>query len=337
MTIDYHVHLEEGPYSFRWMERTARAIAHFHQPKSVANGSKALVEWQVKTLASRLDNGCYSEEWLDLYLHQAKQLGLREVGIVDHLYRFKETRSYFERHMQLDESDEIGRMQRYWLDCVMTESMDDFIIAIAKAKKRWRHHGVELKLGIEADYFVGGEEELASLLQGHPWDYVIGSVHFVDGWGFDNPQTEHLFATMDQVTLQKKYGQFFSTVEQMILSNMFDFVAHLDNLKVFNYQVEDESFNLLWYEQIAQALVATQTVTEINAGLYYRYPVKEMCPGPLFLQVLVKRGVEFTVSSDAHFPDDLGKYTFANTDLLKSLGVQQLVGFDQRTKKYIEL
>lgn len=337
MTIDYHVHLEEGPYSFRWLERTSQAIANFHDLKNVDNGSKALMEWQVATLAKRLHNGCYSEEWLDLYLQRAKQLGLREVGIVDHLYRFKETRPYFERYMQLDESTEIGQLQRYWLNSVMTESMDDFVMAIGKAKDKWRQHGVELRLGIEADYFVGGEEELTALLQGYPWDYVIGSVHFIDGWGFDNPQTEHLFKKMDQSILQMKYTQFYTTVVQMIQSNMFDFVAHLDNFKVFNYHVQDEAFNLLWYEQIAQALVSTQTATEINAGLYYRYPVKEMCPGPLFLQVLVKRGVEFTVSSDAHFPDDLGNYTFANTDLLKTLGVKKLLGFQQRTKKYLEL
>lgn len=337
MTIDYHVHLEEGPYSFRWLERTTRAISHFHEASSAAKGSKALVEWQVSALASRLHNGCYSEDWLDLYLQKAKQLGLQEVGIVDHLYRFQEARAYFERYMQLDDSQEIGQLQRYWLDSVMTENRDDFVLAIAKAKKRWRQHGVELKLGIEADYFVGGEKELASLLQGQHWDYVIGSVHFVDGWGFDNPQTEHLFANMAPTTLQMKYAQFFTTVLQMIQSNMFDFVAHLDNFKVFNYHVEDEAFNLQWYEQIAQALVHTQTATEINAGLYYRYPVQEMCPGPLFLQVLVQHGVEFTVSSDAHFPDDLGKYTFDNADLLKSLGVQHLVGFNQRTKKYIAL
>jgi len=337
MTIDYHVHLEEGPYSFRWLERTAQALAQFGQPEQAATGSKALVEWQVMSLASRLHNGCYSEDWLNLYLQQAQQLGLREVGIVDHLYRFKETRAYFERYMQLDASTAIGQLQRYWLNSVMTESMDDFIYAIVKAKEKWRQQGIELKLGIEADYFVGGEEELASLLQGRPWDYIIGSVHFINGWGFDNPQTQYLFEQMDQATLQNNYAHFFSTVVQMIQSNMFDFVAHLDNFKVFNYHVEDEAFLRLWYEQIAQALVTTKTATEINAGLYYRYPVKEMCPGPLFLQVLVQNGVDFTVSSDAHFPDDLGKYTFANSDMLKNLGVQHLVGFDQRQKTYIEL
>ncbi|MFF2176854.1 histidinol phosphate phosphatase domain-containing protein [Lysinibacillus sp. NPDC058147] len=334
--IDYHVHLEEGPYSFRWLERTSQAIRFFNEDEGAAKGSKAFIELQMQQLSKRLQNGCYSEEWLDLYLQQAKQLGLREVGIVDHLYRFKETRTYFERYMQLD-NNEVGRVQRYWLDRVMTESMDDFVSAINRAKEKWSRHGISLKLGIEADYFVGGEEALASLLERYQWDYVIGSVHFVDGWGFDNPQTQYIFEDMGVATLQQNYTRFFATVEKMILSNMFDFVAHLDNFKVFDYQVKDMAFLDSWYERIAKALVTTQTATEINAGLYYRYPVKEMCPGPRFLQILIDHDVAFTVSSDAHFPDDLGKYTFANANLLKSFGVQSIVSFEQRMRKLIEI
>ena len=65
----------------------------------------------------------------------------------------------------------------------------DFVDAITAAKKRWEQEGVALRLGIEADYFVGQESDLAALLEGKPWDFVIGSVHYVDGWGFDNPKT----------------------------------------------------------------------------------------------------------------------------------------------------
>ena len=77
-------------------------------------------------LEKRLNAGCYSEEWLDLYLKKAKQIGLKEVGIVDHLYRFKETKAYFEKKMNLDANDS-GKLQAYWLRNVMTEKMDDFV------------------------------------------------------------------------------------------------------------------------------------------------------------------------------------------------------------------
>lgn len=333
MKMDYHVHLEEGPYSFGWLERTSQAIAAFHSPDGPKKGSKEFITWQINALKNRLDQGCYSEEWLDFYLMRAKQLGLKEVGIVDHLYRFHETKAYFEKNMILDESD-LGRMQRYWLDSVMTEKMHDFVDAILKAKEKWHREGVHLKLGIEADYFVGCESELMELLSEYPWDYVIGSVHFVDGWGFDNPQTVDKFDGMD---LKALYQQFFTTVEKAIRSELFDFVAHLDNLKVFNFQVDDTDFLITWYKRIADALVDTGTATEVNAGLYYRYPVKEMCPGPDFVKVLVERGVEFTVSSDSHYPDDLGKFTVVNADMLKSLGIERLVGFDKRIKKFHSL
>lgn len=334
--IDYHVHLEEGPYSFRWLERTAQALQAYEED-ATDKGYRQNVERQVQLLSERLQKGCFSEEWLDLYLQQAKRLGLREVGIVDHLYRFKETRTYFERYMELDEQHEYGSLQRYWLERVMTENIDEFIETIQQAKEKWCEHGVTLKLGIEADYFVGGEEELAKILNGYPWDFVIGSVHFVDGWGFDNPQTEYIFKRMDEVALKQHYQRFFETVEGMIASNLFDFVAHLDNFKVFNYKVQDKVFLDTAYKRIAKALIATNTATEINAGLYYRYPAKEMCPSPRFLQTLLAYGVEFTVSSDAHFPDDLGKFTFENAQQLKNAGVSSLVTFNQREKQYIEI
>ena len=73
MKIDYHVHLEEGPYSFRWLERTSDAIASFEEFKlDLKKGSKELVMWQVDVLKNSLDSGCYGEEWLDLYLQRAK-------------------------------------------------------------------------------------------------------------------------------------------------------------------------------------------------------------------------------------------------------------------------
>ncbi|MGM0877965.1 MAG: histidinol phosphate phosphatase domain-containing protein [Bacillota bacterium] len=329
MLIDYHVHLEEGPYSFNWLERTAKALQHFETNEGQENGSRAKIEHQVKQLQKRLNRGCYSDEWLDLYLKKAKQIGLKEVGIVDHLYRFKETKDYFEKALNLDPTDSIGELQSYWLKNVMTEKMDEFVEVIEVAKKRWEKEGVLLKLGIEADYFVGQEHELEVLLKGQPWDYVIGSVHYVDGWGFDNPQTASRFEKLD---LEVLYTRFYETVEKMIRSNMFDFVAHLDNLKVFNYKVINESFNLKWYKRMADSLKETNTATEVNAGLYYRYPVKEMCPSVDFLTTIVGNGVPITLSSDSHYPDDLGKYVAENKKMLQQLGVSHLATFNRRER-----
>lgn len=321
MSVDYHVHLEEGPYSFRWLERTSRALQHFY-PVSEGNHHRSWIQSSYKLLNERLEKGPYSSEWLDLYLQKAKERNLKEVGIVDHLYRFRETRDYFEKHMDIGETD-LGRKQHRWLNQVMTEHMGDFVDFIESQKQKWAEHGIKLKLGMEADYFPGCHNQLKELLSAHRWDYVIGSVHFVDGWGFDNPEAIDRF---EQYKLEELYGRFFQIVEEAIRSGLFDFVAHLDNLKVFNFRPHEEIL-LPQYEKIARALVDTNTATEVNAGLFYRYPIKEMCPSPNFLQVLIEAGVKFTTSSDSHFPDDIGRYVNENTERLKALGVHQIATF----------
>jgi histidinol-phosphatase (PHP family) len=73
-------------------------------------------------------------------------------------------------------------------------------------------------------------------------------------------------------------------------------------------------------------------MTEINAGLYYRYPVKEMCPSPAFLDILINEGVLFTTSSDSHFPDDTGAFIDQNTETLLKKGVTQIATFEKQQR-----
>lgn len=317
MLVDYHIHLEEGPYNEKWRQRTLQSLLHFY-PNPYPPSSIEAMRYENTLLESRLQKGCYHEDWIDLYCQTAKEKGIQEVGIVDHLYRFKETRAYFEKAIDLNEETDLGQKQRHWLDRVMTESMQDFITAIHAAKVRWRQQGVTLLIGIEADYFVGQEEELAQLLALGEWDYIIGSVHFIDGWGFDNPDVSTLFLKYD---LKELYSKFFETIELLVDSQLFDIVAHIDNLKVFNYRVEDEQFNNAWYERITDKLKQANIVTEINSGLRYRYPVAESCPSPAFIKFLTKHQIPITLSSDAHFPDDLGNFVAENSMLLRGSNV----------------
>lgn len=331
MKIDYHVHLEEGPYSFNWLKRTVQAIEQFQLSNFEPHSKEWMIE-QTNRMNRRMEEGSLSSFWLDFYLQKAKKLGLKKVGIVDHLYRFKEVRPYYEKYMYL-ENDELGRLQQKWLHQVSTESIEQFVSLIENEKSKWDQGGVKLKLGIEADFFPGCEEELSEILSKYKWDYVIGSVHFYKGWGFDNPETKDYFQNYNLLAL---YEEHFEVVEKAISSKLFDIVAHLDNLKVFGFRPNDEELNQL-YHKIAKALKEHDVATEVNTGLSYRYPIKEMCPSPSFLKVLSKYDVDITTSSDAHFPDDLGKLLDEARQELKRFGFHQIVTFDQRKKRRITL
>ncbi|MHA6528778.1 histidinol phosphate phosphatase domain-containing protein [Paenibacillus sp. BAC0078] len=331
MKVDFHLHLEEGPYSPRWLQRTLESLT------AMADSGKkehtlAWMQESFRLLERRIADGAYSDEWLDLYLKQAKERGMHTVGIVDHLYRFKKYKAYSEKHMLLDNSP-IGRLQREWLEQVCIADVEEFTACIQSQKMKWRQEGIELRLGIEADYFPGCEQELSRILEEQPYDYVIGSVHFVDGWGFDNPATQKHF---EQFDLEALYTRFFELVGGAISSRLFDIVAHLDNLKAFNYRPDEQQL-LPMYERIADLLVEHDTATEINAGMLYRYPIQEMCPSPAFLAVLAAKGVLFTTSTDAHFPDDLGCYADQQVELLKQAGIREIVTFQNRRRSRHEL
>lgn len=321
MKVDLHFHLEEGPYSLRWLTRTLQALSATEPRPNEALGHHSLgyAEEMTQLLSNRMQDGCFSEEWLDRYLTKGRERGIKHFGIVDHLYRFRECRSYYEKHMLLDDSP-IGKLQQKWLDQVCVASLPDFVNFIKEAQKK----RPDLALGIEADFFQGGEAELGEILSGYDWDYVIGSVHFVDGWGFDNPETKNEFIGKDPVEL---YGDYYELLRQACKSNLFHIIAHPDNLKVFGFRPENERELLPYYHNIAEVMKKCDVITEINTGLAYRYPIAESCPSPLFLSVLAEHGVPLTLSSDSHFPDDIGMLLDeAHTDAVE-LGYKELAVF----------
>lgn len=331
MKVDYHVHLEEGPYSLRWWNRTADALLAFRHTdyeRHTREWMEQISEW----MASRIQQGAFHSQWLDLYRMRAKQQGLKQVGIVDHLYRFREFKPYFEQHILVGD-DELGQLQRTWLDQVCTNSIDEFVSFIESQKPAWEADGIQLRLGMEADYFDGGEDVLAPMVAGYPWDYVIGSIHFADGWGFDNPDTQECFEQQDLLGL---YERTFHVIEKAIRSKLFEIVAHLDNLKAFGYRPKEEQLFPL-YQRIARALQESGVATEINTGLYYRYPVKEMCPSYSFLQILHEHGVSITTSSDSHFPDHIGSYLAGARQQLHKAGYNQIATFEKRVRKLVAL
>lgn len=331
MIVDFHFHLEEGPYSVDWLRRTAKAIETIEETRLGFRSRRHSLEWieeMNQRLTKRLNQGCFSQEWISHYIERGRRQGIQKFGIVDHLYRFTEFRAYYEKHMIVDDT-ELGRLQQSWLDLVCIGSIEPYLAAVRQAQR----DGHPISLGVEVDYFPGGELELGLLLRPFDFDYIIGSVHFIDGWGFDNPQTQELFEGQDLIAL---YHRLFDHLLGAIRSDLFDIIAHPDNLKVFNYR-PDEASLLPMYEEVAAAMKAADVATEINTGLAYRYPVEEMCPSPAFLRILHQHGVPITLSSDSHFPDDIGMMLDQAAKLAREVGYEEIVYFERGERKTITL
>jgi histidinol-phosphatase (PHP family) len=224
------------------------------------------------------------------YVAAAQAAGLLAIGVADHM-------------PLLTERDPELSMEA----C----ELDDYVAEVRELKERFP--GFVL-LGIEADYQSGTVDEVRSLLQSHPFDYVIGSVHRLGDWCFDDPRHIHRYGSVD---IDDMWVEYFELVGEAAESGLFTIMGHLDLVKKFGHRasrsLEVELDRLL--ARIARAGVAVEINT---AGLYK--PVKEAYPSPEILRRLRAAEIPVTFGSDAHRPNEVGRDFAHAADLARAAG-----------------
>ena len=246
-------------------------------------------------------------EMLD-YVAQAHKIGLLELGFADHL-------------PLLTQEDPTLTMTLGELSGYVQE-----VNSLAEDAD-----GIIVKLGIEADYLPGLEGETAALLASCDFDYVIGSIHFIDGWGFDDSRYLEGYAQKDIHTI---YEDYFRLVARAAGSGMFDIIGHLDLVKKYGFRPETDITGLL--EDTVAALKEAGVCVEINtAGL--RKPVGEVYPSETILALCARAGVPITLGSDAHRPDQVGMDFDHALRLAVVAGYRRLAVFNKRERDYIDI
>lgn len=262
-----------------------------------------------------LERGPYSLEWLQRFLDAGLARGVAEFGITEHGHRFREGLAVLDNDWVRSHS---------LLDLA---SYVDFILA-AKAA------GLPVKLGLEMDYIPGKEEETRALLQSAPFDYVIGSVHWLGGWGFDFVGDETCLREWGSRDTHEVYARYFETVVQAAESGLFDTLGHPDLVKIMGIYPPGEWFSLA--EEAIVAIARTGVCIEVSsAGL--RKPVGEIYPSEPFLRVCRAHGIPVTMASDAHEPEDTGRDFDRSTRLLRACGYEELQVFAGRVRSSVTL
>lgn len=272
-----------------------------------------------------LENGPYTEDWLKNFIHEGSKKGINCFGVVEHIYNFKEYKSIFQ---DLKNHQRKGRLQMEWLDSCSHSSIYDYVSFIEKMKKAYE----KLYLGLEMDYVSDHISELRKIAGQFKWDFIIGSIHMLDNWVFDNynEQDEWKYRTLKQT-----YDKYYNMIIDAIDTGIFNIIGHVGNLKVYCHKDPSERKND--YIKIAKALKKNKTAIEINTGLMYRYPVKEICPDFELLKICNREGVDITISSDAHMPYDIGTNHDYAVTFAKNAGYKKQAVFEGRKKKEMEL
>ena len=196
---------------------------------------------------------------------------------------------------------------------------------ILRAKEQYKNE-ISILLGYEVDYLKG---HLDDRVLNAKVDYLIGSVHFIDKWGFDNPEFIGGWKNRDVDDIYKEY---FSAITQMAKSKKFDIVGHFDLIKVFKF-LPKEDVRILAKEAL-QAIKKANMVLEINsAGL--RKPIGELYPSKGLLQEAYSLDIPITFSSDAHSVEQVGLYYTEATQIAKEVGYTHAVTFERHNKKLV--
>ncbi|WP_281950309.1 histidinol-phosphatase [Nitrosophilus kaiyonis] len=210
---------------------------------------------------------------------------------------------------------------------------------IKEAKEKYKDK-IEILLAYEVDFLPGLMEER---ILNADVDYLIGSVHFLpksrghkeilihqDLWGFDNPEFIGEYKNQD---IDKIWEDYFSAIEAMAKSNLFDIVGHLDLIKVFNFKPKKDIKKIALNS--LKAIKKANMVIEISsAGL--RKPVNEPYPSKELIELAYEMDIEITFASDAHKPEQVGYKLDEIRNLAKEIGYSKCVIFRNREKAFID-
>jgi histidinol-phosphatase (PHP family) len=255
----------------------------------------------------------YRTDFIWEYINQACKMGIKELYLLEHSHRFKEFFQIY-RHILQDDSP-VGVYQREWLKRKMKRSLGEYYSLI----RAMRQEVLPLKVywGLEICYFPGEEQALQAIAAGFDWDFLTGAVHWLDGWGFDHPQTKSSWRNRDVDAI---YHLYYENLKQMIGSGLFDHIAHPDSLKCFgHYPTVDLTPT---YHELAQLAKHHQVKVEFNNGLYLNYFHPELGLNRSLLACLKQAGVELLTASDAHHPEDVGKYIREAEAIIKNIPSQ---------------
>jgi histidinol-phosphatase (PHP family) len=268
----------------------------------------SLVDYHVHTARCGHATGA-----MERYVERAIEVGLTELGFSDHLFM-------------------------YWLpperrdpELGMAEWEHDYYIEdVERCRSRYAAD-ITIRLATEADFVPGHERGLEAILRRYDWDYVVGGVHFIGDWGFDDSRYLSGYAEWNIDDLYKRY---FELIGASAETGLFDTLAHSDLVKKFGHRPSADQSEA--YAVLASRLAKAGVCAEVNtSGL--RKPVHEIYPHPDLLRAYQAAGVSVTLGSDAHAPTEVAAEFNAATELASSVGYTTYVRYAKRARTDVAL
>lgn len=223
----------------------------------------------------------------------AEQQGFAAIGISDHLVL----------HPQL------SCQEIFW--AMLPQRLNDYVNECLKVRKEV---SIPLFIGLEVDFFPNNprQPELDRLLASYDFDYLIGSIHFLDKFPIDNLKSD--WAVLSQNEIDNYHQQYWETILQLVESEQFDIIGHIDIIKKMAFPAS-RCFDKL-IQKVIMAIAQRNLIMEINTAGCNK-PCAEIYPSPEILNAAAALGIRIILNDDAHCCQQVGQHYAETLTTLK--------------------
>jgi histidinol-phosphatase (PHP family) len=263
--------------------------------------------------------GHYPLQRIERYVRTAASRGVNEIAFTEHFYRCVESEDVLGPFWEQQAGD-LGQHTREDVIADRKMSLERYVDVVLRAKDA----GLPVLLGLEVDFFPETIDEVLRFIEPYPFDILVGSVHWIGGWGFDKP---HGFDEWERRGYRTVYEQYFDLAAELAGSGNVDVLAHPDRVKMRGHRLESEPLDL--YEKLVTAARSGGTAMELNSG-GLRHPVEEVYSTPSMLETYAEGSLDLTFGSDGHMPDGTAWKFDELTAMALAAGFTHTVTFRER-------
>lgn len=270
----------------------------------------------------------YAIDQIAAYCEEAARHGVTEVALTEHSNRFRDVMDIV-GPFWAEHDDETATTMAGYFDFTSRNALDDYVELALRAKAE----GLPVKVGLEIDYVRGRMGALSDYYAQYPFDVLIGSVHWLGTWTFDDIDVPVMMREWETRDVDAAWDQYTRALEELAATRAADVLAHPDLIKVAGHWPGNRAE---FWDRMAEAAAAADVSMECSSAGWVK-PVGEQYPSEGLIDRLVARGVTFTTASDAHELERVGERVGDLAGLLEARGVTSLAAYDGRARVTVPL
>ena len=220
---------------------------------------------------------------------------------------------------------------------IKNDNVNNYITTINSLKEKYQDK-IDIYCSMEMDFIPGIIKDFKKTKEELGLDYMIGSVHLVGNnieklWFIDGSKVETYDEGLNNYfngDIKKGVKTFFYQYNEMIETEVFDIVGHLDKIKMHNrnrYFLEEDK----WYHDLLMETLTLikekSLIVEVNTRGIYKKRSTDFYPSSWILPIMREMNIPVVISSDAHLPNELTLCFKEAEDALKAAGYKETMCF----------